>query len=196
MDKNNYTGVWCLSTSGERVAAGDWKPEMHPQGVLLVTEKASFLIGLHANSALKFGAMELSKSPLVADKESFDSKSATDAIIAAYAGQYYQDPDDRIWDVYGAPAAELCRQYSLGNRGAGDWDLPTVAQLLAMYEHRDEINDCLMAMGGRKLTPGWYWSSIEHSSDFAWYVGMYDGSVGNDGKYGYHHVRAVSAFQL
>ena len=137
------------------------------------------------------------KKPLITDIESFDSKAATDAMIEAYAGTFYRDKDaDNPWDVEGAPAAELVRRYEYGSRGAGEWDLPTVAQLKVMYEHRKEINKCMLAIGGHRLRGAWHWSSIGKDESFAWCVGMDNGYTHFNDKYYTSPVRAVSAFQL
>lgn len=188
--------VWCLGTDGAMVKPEEWDSSYESQGVLVVTEETAFIVAPHASVALQWGALGKAKSDLVTDKETFDSKAATDAMIAAYAGTHYEDNDGKIWDVYGAPAAEWCRAYSHGSIGAGGWDLPTIAQLKAMHAHRDEINECLMAIRGYRLAPGAYWSSIGNDTRSAWYVGMNDGYTDWFNKDGRDNVRAVSAFQI
>lgn len=187
-------GIWCLATDGSLVKANEWNLKLEPQGVAVITEKPAFIVALHASAALQFGAMDQVKSDMVRDIESYDSKAATDAIIAAYKDTHYQDGDGKIWDVYGAPAAEFCREYSLGNIGAGDWDLPTKAVLDIISENRDDINDCIMAMGGYRLTGGAYISSIEKDDNTAWCVGMGNGDTYYYYKLNTYYVRAVSAF--
>lgn len=189
-------GIWCLNDKNELLAPADWRECHSPVGVVVVTEETSFVVGLHASVSLQWGAMDKAKSPLVTDRKSYDSKAATDAMFAAYGGAFYEDNDGKIWNVKGAPAAEWVRRYSVGHIGVGSWDLPTVAQLLLMHKHRDEINDCIKAIGGYKLTPGRCYSSIAHSNDsrLAFSVYMSDGNVHGGYKCNRHSVRAVSAF--
>lgn len=193
--KERPVGIWCLSVDGNRFKAEEWTCEESPYAVLVVTEETAFVVGLHASVALQWGSPEI-KEGLITDKESLDSKAATDAIIRTHENSHYKDKDGRIWDVKGAPAAEWCRKYSAGDDR--EWDLPTIAQLLIMHKNRDEINDCIEAMGGYKLTPGWYWSSIakEDNPQNAWFVFMGHGGVGCNAKHWGGGVRAVSAFQL
>ena len=196
--KPRPVGVWCLGTDGKMYPAGEWNNTFLSQGVLVVTEETAFIIAPHVNVALQWGAMDKAKSALVSDTESLDSKAATDAMIAAYKDTHHEDNDGKIWDVYGAPAAEFCRSFSHGNIGAGSWDLPTITQLKIMHEKLDEINECLLSMDGYRLTAGWYWSSIsnENNPRSAWCVAILYGGVSNGNKFGTHYVRAVSAFQL
>ena len=76
-------------------------------------------------------------------------------------------------------------------------DLPTIEQLLTMYEHKDEINKVLKE-AGQEVVGGGLWSNREHSADprFAWHVNMTNGASYNSTKLNTAYVRAVSAFQL
>ncbi len=196
--KPRPVGIYCLATDGAYCPAKDWKPCMTPQGVLVVTEESYFILGLHIGVSLQYGAMDQAKSPLSQDKESFDSKAATDAMIAAYKGTHYKDKDGEIWDVYGAPAAEFCREFSFGSIPAGEWDLPTLAVVKYIQANYKAINECILAMGLPKyrLIPSWLQSSIESSESCAWCVYLYGGFVLDYLKYYYHTVRAVSAFRF
>jgi hypothetical protein len=176
-------GIWCLNDKNELITAKEWNASHSPVGVVIVTEETSFVIGLHASVTLQWGAMDKAKCSLVCNKESYDAKTATDAMIAAYAGAHYEDGDGKIWNVDGSPAAEWCRKHSAGHIAAGSWDLPTVAQLLLMRKHRDEINDCIIAMDGYKLTSNYHWSSIATENPrSAYYVNMGYGGVSGNSK--------------
>ena len=74
-------------------------------------------------------------------------------------------------------------------------DLPTIEQLLTMYEHKDEINKVLKE-AGQEVVGGGLWSNREHSADprFAWYVDVYYGLTYLNSKDTTLIVRAVSAF--
>ena len=189
-------GVWCLTTDKELVKPEDWSKEMNPQGVLLVVDGAAFVVALHASAVLQWGAMEQTNCDLVYDRESYDSKKATDAMIAAYKDSYYKSPSGELWDVYGTPAAEFARQYSYGNIGAGEWDVPTVRQLSDIQGNRDEINRCITAMGGFRLPAGYHWSSVAKDKTSALVVDVFDGDDDDLDKDFSYLVRAVSAFQF
>ena len=194
--KRYPVGVWCLGLDKSIKTASEWNKLDQSQGVLVVTENTAFVVAPHASVALQWGPADTSNKYTIKDESSFDSKAATDAIVAAYNDSRYSSTSGKIYDVYGAPAAEWCRQYAHGNILAGEWDLPTVAQLKVMSENRDEINECFMAMGGYRLTPGWYWSSIEKDESVARCVYMSNGYVNLDYKKYYYYVRAVSAFPV
>lgn len=191
-------GVWCLTTDGSRHTPEEWNKGLQAQGVLVVTETMAFIVAPHASVALQWGAMGKEQSQLITDKDSNDAKAATDAMLKAYKGTIYEDKDDNIWNVEGAPAAEWVRAYSYGSIGVGQWDLPTITQLKAMHTYRNEINDCLKAIGGYKLTPSFHWSSIGYAdnSKGAWAVGTSNGDVGWIDKSDISNVRAVSAFPM
>ncbi len=191
-------GIWCLGVDNTATSIEKWDKNIAPLGVGVITEDAAFIVAPHASVALQWGAMDKAKSQLETDQESFDSETATDAMIMAYKGTNYADEDNVIWDVDGSPAAEWCRQYSNGDIGVGEWDLPAVAPLKLIYEHRDAINGCLRAIGGWKITNGYHWSSTAHPTDVsrALCVAMLDGYVNFLNKNGTLDVRAVSAFHF
>ena len=96
-----------------------------------------------------------------------------------------QDLGIAEWD----DAKSIC-----ANLGSG-WRLPTKAELLAIYEVKNELNSMLIGRGAL-ITTRSYWSSTEYDADSAWFVDMYDGrTLTYDGcKYDAGDVRAVSDF--
>lgn len=46
--------------------------------------------------------------------------------------------------------------------------IPSKEELLAIAENFDEINRAFVRAGKKPLKKGWYWSSSEASSNFAW----------------------------
>lgn len=98
-------------------------------------------------------------------------KANTAAIIAAQGpGQY---------------AASLCDQLVLG--GYDDWFLPSKDELNAMYKNLAESD-----LGG--FASEYYWSSSQHSSDYACDQGFGSGTQYNSSKYHTYSVRAIRAF--
>lgn len=56
--------------------------------------------------------------------------------------------------------------------------LPTQCECMLMFIHKDKLNEALKANGGDLWDKGWYWSSSEYGSSFAWNVYSNDGYVG------------------
>lgn len=74
--------------------------------------------------------------------------------------------------------------------------VPDIRELSLLHLNIDDVNAGLSAAGGEKLE-GYYWSSTEISSNFAWLLDMSDGLRHNYGKDGnYHYVRPVLALKL
>lgn len=48
--------------------------------------------------------------------------------------------------------------------------IPSKEELLAIAENFDEINRAFVRAGKKPLKKGWYWSSSEYSSGYAWYA--------------------------
>lgn len=89
-----------------------------------------------------------------------------------------------FWDTAKSKCAEL---------GTG-WYLPTKSELESMYKVNSEITPTLLAVGD-PLEDGFYWSSTEYESAFAWHVSMGYGATGSSNKYEFKYsVRAVSVF--
>ena len=92
------------------------------------------------------------------------------------------------------PAFEYVNSYKTEGTQAGDWYLPALGELNAIYGNKDALDIALRKIGGTKLGAGFHWSSSEYSNRMAWVL-HFDGSVnyftkGNDNNY----VRPVLAF--
>lgn len=74
--------------------------------------------------------------------------------------------------------------------------VPDIRELTLIHLNIDDVNAGLSAAGGEKLE-GYYWSSTENSSNYAWLLDMSDGY-----RYAYvkyhngHYVRPVLALKL
>ena len=70
-----------------------------------------------------------------------------------------------------------------------DWRLPRIQELLTLVDYEKHTPAC--ALQDTKDT--YYWSSTTDASDtsYAWLVGFYDGSDGNDDKAYSYYVRCV-----
>lgn len=74
--------------------------------------------------------------------------------------------------------------------------IPTLPMLVLMGAYKYEINKALKYVGGEAIKEDRYWSSTESSATGAWNVGMSNGNVYYNLKYGMFPVRPVSAFSL
>lgn len=60
--------------------------------------------------------------------------------------------------------------------------IPSKEELLAIAENFDEINRAFVRAGKKPLKKGWYWSSSEYSSNYAWGATLVSSSLSYYGK--------------
>lgn len=60
--------------------------------------------------------------------------------------------------------------------------IPSKEELLAIAENFDEINRAFVRAGKKPLKKGWYWSSSEYSSYYAWGAIINDSYLSYGGK--------------
>ena len=92
------------------------------------------------------------------------------------------------------PAFEYVNSYKTEGTQAGDWHLPSMGELYAIYGNMGVLNIALGKIGGTKLRTDYYWSSSEYSDDYAWYLNFYLGNVSNYYKTSRYYVCPVLAF--
>ena len=92
------------------------------------------------------------------------------------------------------PAFEYVNSYKTEGTIAGDWYLPAMGELNAIYGNKDVLNIALGKIGGTKLGTGGYWSSSEYSTGHAWQLGFSNGFVDYGGMVYDGYVRPVLAF--
>ena len=93
------------------------------------------------------------------------------------------------------PAFEYVNSYKTEGTQAGDWYLPAMGELNAIYGNKDVLNIALGKIGGTKLGTDGYWSSSENFDYLAWKLSFFDGNVSYDLKAsGSRYVRPVLAF--
>ena len=85
-------------------------------------------------------------------------------------------------------AAKWCRE-----KGA-EWYLPALNELKVIYNNMSTLNTTLSSIGGTQFNAsGYYWSSAESSSYYAYRLHFSSGSSYDGGKYSSFEVRAVRA---
>ncbi|MCH3994880.1 MAG: DUF1566 domain-containing protein [Prevotella sp.] len=73
--------------------------------------------------------------------------------------------------------------------------IPSAAELKFIQLFRKGIDEAIKFVGGKPFWDGWYWTSTECSSSYAWGLSLLVGNLGWGTKAGYSGlVRAVSAF--
>ncbi len=93
------------------------------------------------------------------------------------------------------PAFEYVNSYKTDGTKAGDWYLPAMGELNAIYGNMGVLNTALGKIGGTKLPTNYHWSSSEYSSRYAWRQYFGNGDVDDYNKYfNSGSVRPVLAF--
>ena len=75
------------------------------------------------------------------------------------------------------PAFEYVNSYKTEGTKAGDWYLPAMEELYAIYGNMGVLNVALGKIAATRLGTSYYWSSSEYSSSGAWALYFYSGSV-------------------
>ena len=92
------------------------------------------------------------------------------------------------------PAFEYVNSYKTEGTKAGDWYLPSMGELYAIYGNKDVLNITLGKIGGTKLEADYYWSSSELSDNTAWRLHFNYGGVDYHFKDDNNYVLPVLAF--
>lgn len=75
------------------------------------------------------------------------------------------------------------------------WYVPSVGELMKLYQAKDKVNTSLSTLGSTSLSSSYYWSSGENSLNRgAWYVGLDNGNVYGYNKGNNYFVRLSFAF--
>lgn len=112
-----------------------------------------------------------------------------------------KDNTNKIVDHYGRGsnyAAGYCVNYSPAGTNEGDWFLPSMKQLSALYNRKSLVNESLALLGRPAMKDYVYWSSAEQSyygpNDSAWGLNMYEGGPFNDPKVNFFHTAPVLSY--
>jgi len=75
-----------------------------------------------------------------------------------------------------------------------DWYLPSIDELILLWQNRFHVNKTARAIGSTLLTNFQYWSSTETNDSYAFYFYFYIGGTDTSNKSNIYRVRAVQAF--
>lgn len=178
-----------LQTSGE---IADGVAVVEGGHVLIVAPTESTSVLTWSSAGITGGAT--TTSDRVTAMADWNGKSNTAAIIKA-------STTDAITNT-AQYAPGYCNLYSRANANgqgltAGKWWLPSVGELMMIFGNFSKINYALsLITGATQLQQSWYWTSIESSSEHAWYLDLSNGFLNRWGtKTSFAGlVRAVSAF--
>ena len=104
---------------------------------------------------------------------------------------------------YSCPAAEYANNYTTSGTVAGDWYLPAIGEVNAIYVYNEILSSTLAKVGGSMLDgesfASRHWSSSEHSAEASWAQDVITGNfITQDkiygdgfGNKGYYRVRPV-----
>ena len=92
------------------------------------------------------------------------------------------------------PAFKYVNSYKTEGTKAGDWYLPSMGELYAIYGNMGVLNVALGKIAATRLDTSYYWSSSEYSNYNAWLLYFGNGNVNNYGKNYNYYVRPVLAF--
>ena len=97
-----------------------------------------------------------------------------------------------------APAMKIAVKY---NEGIVNWHLPSVRELMEIYNNSAIIGKALQACNGEDFDKVWYWSSTEDNSGgqnkhfYAYIVSLKEGRIQSSYKLEQYHVRPVKAIK-
>lgn len=126
-----------------------------------------------------------SESDVITD---FDGSGNTDKIITQLLGT--QDNRGYI----GAPAAEYCRAYSSGCKGAGQWYLPSAGEINQIVLNYDIVKTALDKINAPDFNSSSHQcmtSSTQYDDDEAWAYNWYSKIFYEPTKYTYNDVRPI-----
>ena len=92
------------------------------------------------------------------------------------------------------PAFKYVNSYKTEGTKAGDWYLPSMGELYAIYGNMGVLNVALGKIAATRLDTSYYWSSSENSGYSAWGLAFDYGGVGSNTKNYDYSVRPVLAF--
>ena len=161
-------------------------------------------IALTEPGAMKWGSVQNENSvgyQTSSDWSLLDGKTRTAAVMAS---SYYKNDDPATY------AVAYCYKYSKSHTGdhggdvsipAKSWYLPATGELEIIRSHFETVNLALQRIknAGKQsadlLQRATYWSSVEGSGDYAWFLGFDSGLRGYGGKVdNSYRVRPVTAF--
>ncbi len=134
---------------------------------------------------------------VTSDENTLDGNNEPTANMAyVWTGTEWQKrfPVPRSRDnIIGSPAAKSAWQFKMSADDTRQWALPVINQMLIMYVHEQQINECLYAINLSGLPSGYSWTCQQVNVNGAYYVAIPSGQVNYNIKNGACAVVRVAA---
>lgn len=194
----SYKRIEPWQTTGIGISSGD--------ADAIVIQHGGYRLGIaltEPSNAMKWGSVQNDNSvgyQTSGDLNTFDGATRTAGIMAS---SYYKNDDPATYGVaycwnYMTKRTEGSKICQIGKH---NWWLPTMGDLALIHQHFETINLALQRIkdAGKQsvslLQRTYYWSCVELSGYYAWYLNFGGGLRGYNGKVGYSfRVRPVTAF--
>ena len=190
------------STSSSNCIVGDILYSDMSCNVNMVASKTPIGVVFDRANKLAIGLEE--SSPLHWSDDYFDvpglSNITSSSVVSVVTTDWQGKNHTRVVLEYckangkSCPAFEYVNSYKTEGTIAGDWYLPAMGELSAIYGNKDVLNIALGKIGGTKLGTSYYWSSSEDSNNDAWLLRFNHGIMSSYGKDYSSYVRPVLAF--
>lgn len=194
----SYKRIEPWQTTGIGISSGD--------ADAIVIQYGGYRLGIaltEPSNAMKWGSVQNDNSvgyQTSGDLNTFDGSTRTAGIMAS---SYYKNDDPATYGVaycwnYMTKRTEGSKICQIGKH---NWWLPTMGDLALIHQHFETINLALQRIkdAGKQpvslLQRTRYWSCVEGSGSYAWYLDFGNGLRGNGGKVDFsNRVRPVTAF--
>lgn len=205
-------GVFIVDAEGRLDDVSSWTGGSNATGVVLINDNVSIIIApdewytynsstggaWNGNTRSAWGGYE--KTVTGIKTANSDSDAITDfagsANTTAIINQLSGTTDSYSSYYTGAPAAEYCRAYSKGCKGAGQWYLPAAGEYNQIVLNRAAIEEALTAISGELFSsPGIEWTSTQYDSPNAWLYRWNGESFNGHYKYYPYGVRPITTLK-
>ena len=194
----SYKRIEPWQTTGIGISSGD--------ADAIVIQHGGYRLGIaltEPSNAMKWGSVQNSSSvgyQTSGDLNTFDGSTRTAGIMAS---SYYKNDDPATYGVaycwnYMTKRTEGSKICQIGKH---NWWLPTMGDLALIHQHFETINLALQRIkdAGKQsvslLQRAYYWSCVESSGNYAWYLYFDNGLRSGNGKVdNSNRVRPVTAF--
>ena len=194
----SYKRIEPWQTTGIGISSGD--------ADAIVIQHGGYRLGIaltEPSNAMKWGSVQNDNSvgyQTSGDLNTFDGSTRTDGIMAS---SYYKNDDPSTYGVaycwnYMTKRTEGSKICQIGKH---NWWLPTMGDLALIHQHFETINLALQRIkdAGKQpvslLQRTLYWSCVENSGYYAWFLGFGNGNRSGNGKVdASYRVRPVTAF--
>ena len=194
----SYKRIEPWQTTGIGISSGD--------ADAIVIQHGGYRLGIaltEPSNAMKWGSVQNDNSvgyQTSGDLNTFDGSTRTAGIMAS---SYYKNDDPATYGVaycwnYMTKRTEGSKICQIGKH---NWWLPTMGDLALIHQHFETINLALQRIkdAGKQpvslLQRTYYWSCVEYSGDYAWFLDFDNGLRSGNGKVDNSlRVRPVTAF--